>query len=138
MGTIPPRVRVLMTHIWERRLWKRILEPTTDEEAEAILAILHDEFATVQESIQKDERNPKALKDLDEGAALLVRDARKVYVAGKGGPWRNASTIIKALEDADSRSVRIYFRSTDEVLASKLQERALQLAFEREAVNAAS
>jgi uncharacterized protein len=139
LATATATVKELASDIQERRLWKRILEPTTETDAAEILSTLHDEFGAYVPNIRKDETKPKALKDLTGGAALLIRNNDGTYVAGSIGRWTQESTIINALEEADKKFVRIYFTDTDDVLAGRIRERALQLVFaRRERVNATS
>lgn len=135
----PEPIERLAAGIQERALWKRILDPTTEAEADKILEVLRHEFPAEKDSIRKDDTKPKALKDLDGGAALLVRNGAGIYEAGRIGPWTKESTIIHALAEADKMFVRIYFDSGDESTAKKIRERALELAFrQKEAKNATS
>ena len=137
--TVGAEIQELAERIQERNLWKRILEPTTEEEADAILTELRGAFPDEEDEIRKDETKPKALKDLDKGAALLLRNDRCVYVAGKLGPWKEESTIIRGLDEADAKAVRIYFSGVDRSVASSVRERALQLVFRsKEATRATS
>ena len=127
----PENVRIIAGQIQSRRLWKRILDPTIESDAREILTLLRTKFPAVRDRIVLDESKPRALKDLDRGAALLTRHGAQAYEAGKAGKWTEESTIIAALDEADKRSVRIYFEDTDAQLAKQIRESALDLAFER-------
>lgn len=127
----PLNVSEIASSIVNRQLWKRILDPTTPQEAVGILNSLKTEFSESKDAIQLDESKPKALKDIELGAALLFRNGSGVYEAGVKRPWRLESEIIEALEKADNASVRIYFESTDSALAKQIRERALALSFQR-------
>lgn len=126
---VSDRIRELGTQIAERRLWKRILDPTTRAEADEVLGTLRREFPEVGQYLQLDPTKPKALKDLDEGAALLIRNGAGPYETGHTKPWAEESVIIAALEKADEVFVRLYFDSADKEMAKKLRNRALELAF---------
>jgi HD superfamily phosphohydrolase len=121
-----------MRDILQRRLWKRILEPVGRIEADEIVSSLREKFSVAGTKIQVDETKPRALKDLSQGAALLLRNPEGVYVAGRIGPWTDESTIIKALKAADARVFRIYYMdSSDKGLASQIRNEALKLVFQK-------
>jgi HD superfamily phosphohydrolase len=131
---VPSGIRDIAENIQKRRLWKRILDPTTSGDANAIRERLSEEFPAVAGLIKIDDSKPKALKDLDSGAALLIRGGSGAYAAGKTKSWSEESRIIAALSGADEQSSRIYFESTDETTAKLIRSRALQIAFERKEV----
>jgi hypothetical protein len=130
-GVSTPEVKELMQQIEDRQLWRRILDQTTALKANSILLALRSEFPDLASKINCDEKKPGALKDLQSGAARLIRNGEGVYEAGYTGPWTRASSIIEALEKADESSVRIYFDGTDKHAAKRIRDRALQLAFEQ-------
>jgi len=130
-STAPPRIRSLAESIKNRELWKRILDPTTKDEADYVLSVLRSEFGDVSDFIKRDDTKPKALKDLDSGAALLIRSGVGAYEVGKAGRWTEESTIIDALEYADETFVRIYFDSDDFAKAKEIRARALDLVFQQ-------
>lgn len=127
---VPARVCELANDIKARRFWKRVLDPTTAKDADAVLAALHTQFPLYASKIIKDDTKPKALKDLKAGAALLMRNSRNVYEAIQAGPWTDASMIIQGLAEADNTFVRIYFADSDEAQAGQVREAALRYAFD--------
>jgi HD superfamily phosphohydrolase len=138
-SAVPESIQLIAANLDRRQLWKRILEPTTSGDANEILDTLHREFPDVSEKIRIDNSPPGALKDLEQGAALLTRGGSGAYRTGNTKGWVNESSIIGALKSADSLFVRVYFDDADENMAKNIRTRALQLAFERkEADNAAS
>ncbi|MEO7217179.1 MAG: hypothetical protein ABI026_03225 [Gemmatimonadaceae bacterium] len=136
---MPAPIMRLGAQIADRQLWKRVLDPTAGKEADRVLATLHQEFPALGVTIQLDRNGPNALKDLDKGAPLLIRNGDGVYEAVRRRPWSSESAIIAALEEADKQFVRIYFDSSDKSMAKVLRNRALKLVFDaREEVHVAS
>lgn len=135
----PQDIRSIAEDIQSRRLWKRVLDPSATDEAEQILEILRTEFADEADWIRKDTSKPKALKDIESGAALLFRDGSGTYRTGRTLRWSVESTVIQGLEEADRKSVRIYYEKVDPKQAKAIRERALALSFKkREATDASA
>lgn len=132
-------IREIAEAIQDRQLWKRILDPTTETEANAIWSQLQQDLPDDRDRIRVDNTRPRALKDLSKGAPLLVRGRGGIYEVREGDLWAEESTIIAALTKADDTFVRIYFDGTDAGAAKRIRDRALSIAFERtESTNAAS
>jgi hypothetical protein len=127
----PQDIRSIAEDIESRRLWKRVLDLSTTDEADEILRILQTEFAADANWIRKDTSKPKALKDIESGAALLFRDGSGTYRTGKTLRWSVESTVIQGLEEADGKSVRIYYERTNSKQAKAIRERALALSFKK-------
>ena len=132
---IPSTIQQIARDIRDRALWKRILDPTTREEADDVLVLLKKDFPAYADRLARDDTKPAALKDLDSGAALLIRNQHGIYEAGRLGTWSKESTIIRALQEADEKSARIYLDDGRCEDARKIRARALEAVFDRRKVS---
>jgi len=135
---IPDSAKKLARDIWGRKLWKRILDPSDKAVAHRVLEFLQMSFPGSKDLIKEDENRPRALKDLDRGAALLIRNAGGVYEASTADPWTRKSPIIRALKEADETFVGIYFHSTDGGKAKSIRDKALEFLAPRGGIHASS
>lgn len=126
--------------IHARRLWKRIFdidfcvrhtEPERESDktarAEHVKSELSKRYIASAPYLQVDTVPPRATKDLDKGAKLLRRGADGIYAAQPHLTWRDASPIIKALEDEEKSIIRVFFCADDPTVAKKLREAAFQI-----------
>ena len=113
----------IANNIFERKLWKRIYE-SDPETIQSIFKNLTEEY----DNITIDEKDPKATKDLEDGADLLIRTDSDRYEAVGHTNWLEASSIIKALSDDENGITRIYFRGTDSDTQKDLRKTARSLA----------
>lgn len=136
-----PEIRALAERIERRDLYKRICELDVEDEDEAkrttsrVLARLAGRDAAVRANLEPDEAKLDATKDLDDGAALLRRDAAGRYSAGRSRDerhdWLRASPILRVLKQEEQKIRRIYWTgpstgASDRIEA--LKERARELA----------
>lgn len=122
-------IHTLAKDVKERRLWKRV-----EDFREALIPEgKEDELLTELKAAHpgapliKDRVEPKATKDLEDGAALLFRGADGVYRASLKVGWTTISKLIAALADQEKRVVRIFYKGTDAKLAKEIRMTALRI-----------
>ena len=91
-----------------RRLWKRVYE---GENADAVAASIDEAFPAAGAFV--DTIRPKATKDLDEGASILVRGDEGVYQKKENTKWTSESSIIEALHENEKTLKRVYVTTSD-------------------------
>lgn len=121
----------IINDIITRNLWKRVLDSTTRMEADEISSELRSLYPADAENIVVDETKPKALKELNDGAALLVRNEDGIYQQGLARHWTDESTIIEALDRADGAAARIYFDGMNPIRWKEIRDSAQKLIVKR-------
>lgn len=130
IGKTSAAVKELANRIHARDIWKRIMEPGSRRLAESVLQQLHAEFTDSADAIRLDETPPRALKDIDDGAALLIRNTDGFYVTASKLTWQGESPLIASLKQADASFARIYYTGSDPTRAKKIRTRSLQILYE--------
>lgn len=103
--------------IHHRQLWKRVYEGSHVEEANEVAALLHaGGYDCISDTV-----DPKATKDLAEGARLLIRNGEGIY-SHTPKTWMEESVIIAALAEAGGKLVRVYVTTHDHKQAQAARE----------------
>lgn len=113
------RIRDIARKVNARQLWKRIAEGKS-EHLLKVKKVL--EGSSRPELLMLDDVEPKATKDLDGGAQLLVRNKHGIYRTS-GENWKEASPVIKALAEQEEKITRIFYRGPSDD-AKKLRKEA--------------
>lgn len=114
-------INQLAEGISARRLWKRVFDGAPEEWSRA------KEIAEATgHPVLARKVDPKATKDLEDGARLLIRKHGGVYSYSRR-QWKDQSPIIKALSEAEGRIAGVYLKADDSSVARELRLRLWQL-----------
>lgn len=107
------KIAVLAQKIASRKLWKKVFEGDYEmikKMCESLKGGLTDDTV-----IRPDKINPKATKDLENGAALLERNEYGFYATDKNSSqgWQEGSLMIDALAKEENMIGRIYYVGED-------------------------
>ncbi len=122
-------IHVLGKKVKQRRLWRRVedfREALVPQRLEnKLLAELR--RAHPDAELMKHRMEPKATKELDEGAALLFRESDGVYRSSSRHSWTKISPLIAAMARQEKQVVRIYYKGSDAAEAKAIRMTALKL-----------
>lgn len=111
-------VNALADRIYERDLWKRVYEGPEIGNVEAAIQRNHSEAEPFADTV-----DAAATKDLDNGAAMLVRQGEGVYQKA-GTDWTTESSVIGALHDNERDLRRVYIRRAENGLGARCRKTA--------------
>ncbi len=121
--SIPREIQELASLLSQRKLWKRVAEPQKSEMEATVQALRKH----CKDDLHPDYIDPKATKDLDEGARILRRSASGIYEADPSLKWTEKSAMIGALHREESNISRIYYSGTDLAEYKMLRQHAREL-----------
>jgi HD superfamily phosphohydrolase len=110
------KINQIAERIFNRNLWKRVYEgiPKDTNKIKQNFETTYDKTYDNKITFYEDNVDPKATKDLNEGAALLKRGSDGIYEKQQKMKWSDHSSIIEALELAEKNISRIYLQETSE------------------------
>ena len=109
---LPDEAIALANAVDSRQLWKRLYEGE-EEGAQWVAEQLKNAESSSQavvDGIRAFVSKPKATKDLDEGATLLVRGEDGIYAPQTEHSWYKSSIVVRALAKAEGNIGRVYAR----------------------------